>query len=92
MVEPVSCDEIFKKNLKLQQREIRENKIKLESVPTRMIILFGNRCNLRCKMCGNRGLLTRVGIKKTSKLSKEVLSVIISYFPSVKKRTVYIIL
>lgn len=71
----------FNHNFWLQQEEIQEKKTNLRSWPTFMGMYFGNRCNLRCKMCGNRGFFTRAGLKKGTQLSKETLDDIISYFP-----------
>lgn len=75
----------FENNLKLQQSELDENKTVLKSFPTRLGILFGNRCNLKCRMCGNKGLFTRVGIKKPTKFDDEALNDIISYFPYLER-------
>jgi MoaA/NifB/PqqE/SkfB family radical SAM enzyme len=71
----------FEHNLKLQKKEYSNGDTNLKSIPTRMSIIFGNRCNLRCKMCGNRGLYTRLKVKNTTKLSEKNLDKIISYFP-----------
>lgn len=46
-----------------------------------MAIVFGNNCNLKCKMCGCKGYLTRLGLKKISRLNKKGLNDAMSYFP-----------
>ncbi len=71
----------FKQNFKLQQKEIRDKKTHLKSLPTSIGIYFGNRCNLRCKMCGNKGFFTRAGFKKETKLLKATLEDAVSNFP-----------
>jgi MoaA/NifB/PqqE/SkfB family radical SAM enzyme len=74
----------FNRNLSLQNREIRENKVDLQSYPTNIGIILGNRCNLKCRMCGNKGLFTRIGIRKIKNLGEEALNDTISYFPYLK--------
>lgn len=49
--------------------------------------MFGNECNLNCKMCGSKGLLTRFKLKKVTKLNNNSLSDIISYFPFLENLT-----
>ena len=84
MIDGFSKLNCFTQNLRLQNNEIKNNKTFLTSKPTQMGIIFGNKCNLRCKMCGYRGLLTRLGIKENSQLNDEILKDIISYFPYLK--------
>jgi MoaA/NifB/PqqE/SkfB family radical SAM enzyme len=78
----------FEQNLELQKQEINEKKVTLKSLPSRLAILLGNKCNIRCKMCGNRGLFTRMGLRNTTRLNNTALNDIFSYFPVQKFITI----
>ena len=71
----------FEDNLKLQRQEFKAGKLHLKCNPSQMAIVFGNNCNLRCRMCGCKGYYTRLGIKKTSRLNERGLKDAMTYFP-----------
>jgi MoaA/NifB/PqqE/SkfB family radical SAM enzyme len=44
-------DEKFQRNRALNEKEIQEKKIRLESFPQKLIVTLSSRCNLDCIMC-----------------------------------------
>lgn len=48
---PLSLPEDHQRNLDLNDREFRQKSSVLGSLPTRLTVLLGKRCNLRCRMC-----------------------------------------
>lgn len=45
-------NDLFEKNIKLQEEEIEKEKIKLSSLPTDWTVPVSENCNLHCFMCG----------------------------------------
>jgi len=73
---PVS--DIFRKNKKIQLKELEERKVVLQSKPTIMSIVPSIKCNKRCKMC-------YLDPHDTVDLPSNISDVIYSYFPTLQE-------